>query len=190
MKLITTSLTLAITASSLAHSADLITPQNQTPIATCAAEDLTERMSKHRSEGYVFENDPYQLKKIHFSLLVMDLNDDGVLTAEEIKTANPRAVGYWNKYDIDRDGSITGPEVKEYIEALLLEQWRRKYASLDRNRDGEIKEKDLNRIYYAYSDIVNVSEIMNSYDLDNNGSISISEYIETSKVKIRSSNIR
>jgi hypothetical protein len=192
MKAIKAFIALSLSISSVLAHADLISANNQGMIKaqSCSADDLSERMEEAEPKPFVFENDPYQLKKIHFNLLVMDLNDDGILTKEEIKKTSPRSIGYWNKYDIDNDGSITGPEVKSYIETLLLDQWRRKYISLDRDRDGEIKEKDLNRIYYAYTDVINVKDIMKEYDINSNGVISITEYFETSKNKIRLTNIQ
>lgn len=164
---------------------------NPFPITgSCAADELEKEIEKESTEEFIFKDDPYQFKKIQFQLLVMDKNDDGVLTEEEIRTTSPRSVGYWNKYDINKDGEIIGQEVKTFIEGLLLDQWRRKFKSLDRNRDGIIRKKDLQRIYYAHTDVIDIDAILSEFDTNSDNEITIQEYISTSKSKVQASNLR
>jgi Ca2+-binding EF-hand superfamily protein len=160
-------------------------------IDTCAADDLDRLMEESRKPKHAnFKNDPFGLKKIHFNMVVMDTNEDGLISEQEIVNYNPRELGFWNKFDTNKDGFVSGSDVRKYIEMQLEAKWRNAFRSLDRNRSGMIEQRDMERAYSAHLDQINIPETIQRYDLNGDGVIDIAEYIEQSRREIASTNLK
>lgn len=160
-------------------------------IDTCAADDLERLDIRSRKPDFSnFQNDPYGLKKIHFNLVIMDVNEDGLITEEEIINYNPRELGFWNKFDTDKDGILTGQDVRLYLETQMVATWRNAFRSLDRNRNGRIEQRDMERAYSAHLDQIDIPRTIEEFDSNGDGQIEIAEYINHSKSKIASTDLR
>lgn len=116
-----------------------------------------------------------------------DINNDNRICQDEVAAMHKGNEGSWMRYDVNGDGCITPKEAMIVLRNDIEKIWERQYLDLDSNRDGKVTKKDLERIFKKkITGTLTASQIMDKYDIDKDGEITLDEYISQSIMTFKS----